>query len=138
MMKYTSILSLFKPSISQTVKLQINQSSHYSYPIYSTVGGNIAEHSSTLKLYAAVKKNVKGSAMEEEEGAPQIPPHTIEELYTAVVKKPKISETDNAPSSIPSHSIEETYTDVQKCSAAKNKQEVPPISPLTVEDMHLH
>ena len=63
------------------------------------------------ELYTAVKKNVKGSAMEEEEGAPQIPPHTIEELYTAVVKKPKgdsatESETDGAPP-IPPHTVDD-------------------------------
>ena len=38
---------------------------------------------SVEELYTAVKKNAKGSAMEEEDGAPQIPPHTIEDLYTA-------------------------------------------------------
>ena len=62
------------------------------------------------ELYTAVKKNVKGSAMEEEEGAPQIPPHTIEELYTAVVKKPKGDsterETDGAPP-IPPHTVDD-------------------------------
>ena len=56
---------------------------------------------SVEELYTAVKKNAKGSAMEEEDGAPQIPPHTIEDLYTAVMKKPKgdstESGTDRAP-----------------------------------------
>jgi hypothetical protein len=49
---------------------------------------------SVEELYTAVKKNVQGSAMEEEEGPPQIPPHTIEDLYTAVMKKPKGDSTD--------------------------------------------
>ena len=31
----------------------------------------------------------KGHAVEDEEIAPQIPPHTVEKLYTAVMKKPK-------------------------------------------------
>ena len=49
---------------------------------------------SVEELYTAVRKNAKGSAMEEEDAAPQIPPHTIEDLYTAVMKKPKGYSTD--------------------------------------------
>jgi hypothetical protein len=44
--------------------------------------------------------------MEEEEGAPQIPPHTIEDLYTAVMKKPKGDSTDGAPP-IPPHTVDD-------------------------------
>jgi hypothetical protein len=53
------------------------------------------------ELYTAVKKNVQGSAMEEEEGPPQIPPHTIEDLYTAVMKKPKGDSTDTGTDGAP-------------------------------------
>ena len=39
------------------------------------------------ELYTAVKKKPKGSAAEDEEEAPPLPPHTVEELYTAVQKR---------------------------------------------------
>ena len=42
------------------------------------------------ELYAAVKKKPKGCEPKGEEETPPIPPHTVEELYTAVQKKPKI------------------------------------------------
>ena len=65
---------------------------------------------SVEELYTAVRKNAKGSAMEEEDGAPQIPPHTIEDLYTAVMKKPEgdsiESGTDGAPP-IPPHTVDD-------------------------------
>ena len=41
------------------------------------------------ELYSAVKKKPKGSAAEDEVEAPPLPPHTVEELYTAVQKKPR-------------------------------------------------
>ena len=41
------------------------------------------------ELYTAVKKKPKGNELKDEEEIPQIPPHTVEELYTAVRKKPK-------------------------------------------------
>ena len=48
--------------------------------------------------------------MEGEEGALQILPHTIEDLYTAVMKKTKgdsiDSETDGAPP-IPPHTVDD-------------------------------
>ena len=52
---------------------------------------------SVEELYTAVRKNAKGSAMEEEDGAPQIPPHTIEDLYTAMIKKPKVTQQTLEP-----------------------------------------
>ena len=64
------------------------------------------------ELYTAVKKKPKGSVPKDEEETPSIPPHTVEELYTAVVKKPKSN------------------------SAEKNKEEAPPIPPQTDEEMH--
>jgi hypothetical protein len=65
---------------------------------------------SVEELYTAVKKNIRGSAMEEEEGAPQIPPHTIEDLYTAVMKKPKGDSTDTGTDGappIPPHTVDD-------------------------------
>ena len=64
------------------------------------------------ELYTAVKKKPKGSVPKDEEETPPIPPHTVEELYTAVVKKPKSN------------------------SAEKNKEETPPIPPQTDEEMY--
>ena len=64
------------------------------------------------ELYTAVKKKPKGTIPKNEEETPPIPPHTVEELYTAVVKKPKSN------------------------SAEKNKEEAPPIPPQTDEEMY--
>ena len=65
---------------------------------------------SVEEMYTAVRKNAKGSAMEEEAGAPQIPSHTIEDLYTAVMKKPKGDSidggTDGAPP-IPPYTVDD-------------------------------
>ena len=41
------------------------------------------------ELYTAVKKKPKIRARKNEEEAPPVPPHTMEQLYTAVQKKPK-------------------------------------------------
>ena len=41
------------------------------------------------ELYTAVKKKPKIRATKNEEEAPPVPPHTMEQLYTAVKKKPK-------------------------------------------------
>ena len=64
------------------------------------------------ELYTAVKRKPKGSIPKNEEKTPPIPPHTVEELYTAVVKKPKSN------------------------SAEKYEEEAPPIPPQTDEEMH--
>ena len=65
---------------------------------------------SVKELYTAVRKNAKGSAMEEEDAAPQIPLDTIEDLYTAVMKKPKGDSadtgTDGAPP-IPPYTVDD-------------------------------
>ena len=50
--------------------------------------------------------------------SPPIPPHTVEELYTAVMKKPKAKETDDeveAPP-VPPHTVKELH------SCAKEKK----------------
>ena len=62
------------------------------------------------ELYTAVKKKPKGSVPKDDKETPPIPPHTVEELYTAVQKKPK--------------------TDVDA-----NKEEDPPIPPQVDEEM---
>ena len=64
------------------------------------------------ELYTAVKKKPKGSVPKDEEETPPIPLHTVEELYTAVVKKPKSN------------------------SAEKNEEEALPIPPQTDEEIH--
>ena len=68
------------------------------------------------------------------------PTHTVEELYTAVKKKPKrsVPKDDEETPPIPLHSVEELYTAVQKkpkSDAEENKEETPPIPPQTDEEM---
>jgi hypothetical protein len=69
-------------------------------------------------------------------------PHTIEQLYTAVEKKPKVDESkgeEKTPTPIPLlNTVEELYTAVQKKPKKRsngdgNKDEAPP--PHTVEEM---
>ena len=47
------------------------------------------------EIYTAVKKKPKDSEPIDEEETPPIPPHTVEELYTAVEKKPKSNTDEN-------------------------------------------
>ena len=47
------------------------------------------------ELYTAVKKKPKGSVPKDEKETPPIPPHTVEELYRAVEKKPNSSADEN-------------------------------------------
>jgi hypothetical protein len=66
-------------------------------------------------------------------------PHTIEPLYTAVEKKPKVGKPkgeEETPPIPPPHTVEELYTAVQKKpkNAECNKDEVP--RPDIVEEMH--
>ena len=61
------------------------------------------------ELYIAVKKK----SAEDEEEVPPLPPHTVEELYTAVKKEPKGSTAEEAPP-LPPHTVEELYSVVQK------------------------
>ena len=62
------------------------------------------------ELYTAIKKKPKGSVPKDDEETPPIPLQTVEELYTAVVKKPK-------------------------SNAEENKEDAPPIPPQTTEEM---
>ena len=66
---------------------------------------------SLQELYTAVKKKPHASTAGDDEEAPQIPPHTIEELYTAVQKKPK-------------------------ANATVDEEEAPPIPAHTVEELY--
>jgi hypothetical protein len=70
-------------------------------------------------------------------------PHTIEQLYTAVEKKPKVGEPkgeeETPPILPPPHTVEELYTAVQKKPKSRpnghsNQDEAPPSN--TVEEMH--
>ena len=63
-------------------------------------------------MYAVVNKRRK-SQISEEEKAPPIPPHTVEELYAAVNKTPDDNATEKVPP-IPSHTLESLYTAVKK------------------------
>ena len=67
------------------------------------------------ELYTAVKKKPNSTAAEREEVAPSIPPHTLEELYTAVVKKPKSNAAEDTPP-VPPHTVEDLYTAIEKVS----------------------
>ena len=103
-------------------------------------------HTISEQLYTAVKKP-KVDEPKGEEKAPPIPPHTVEELYTAVQKKPKsrsstdsnkdetplADDTETAPPILPPHSVEELYTAVMKKpnSGAEDEEEAPPIPPYT-------
>ena len=81
------------------------------------------------ELYTAVKKKPKGSVPVNEP--------ILEDFCTAIMKKPKDSSPDGeAAPPIPSHTIEELYTAIQKKpkgSAMKDGEEIPPIPPHTVE-----
>ena len=83
------------------------------------------------ELYTAVKKKPKGSSVVANEQA-------AEDLYTAVMKKPKKgSVNDEVVPSIPPHTIEELYTAVNKKpkgNTMENEEEAPPIPPHTVDD----
>ena len=72
---------------------------------------NAHGQASLEELYTAVKKKPKGRASKEDENAPPIPLHTVEELYTAVNKIPKVR-------------------------AATKEEEAPPIPPHTVEELY--
>ena len=85
--------------------------------------------------YTAVPKD----KAENEEFAPPPPPHTVEELYTAVQKKPKsisVEDEDEAPP-IPPHTVEELYTAVMKKpkGSTENIEEAPPILPYTIDKL---
>ena len=59
-------------------------------------------------MYTAVTKRPKGGSTDDTEAAPPIPPHTVEELYTAFMKKPKgnAEDEEEAPP-IPPHMVDE-------------------------------
>ena len=56
--------------------------------------GEKTSQSATEDLYTAVTKKQKDSSAVDTETAPPIPPHTVEELYTAVIKKPNSGAED--------------------------------------------
>ena len=111
-------------------------------------------------MYAVVNKKQK-----KDEDAPPVPPHTVEELYTAVAKNSKITATGDegrAIQPLPTFMIKEQYTAVQKDSqevapppppqtveapytavqkkpkgmSVEDKDEAPPIPPHTVEELY--
>ena len=94
------------------------------------------------QLYTAIMKSPKCSADKDEE-APPIPPHTVEELYTAVARKSgKWSLTDikeDAPPITP-YKVEDVYRAVHekkaKDSTQEDEEDLPPIPPHTVEELY--
>ena len=89
---------------------------------------------SVEELYAAIKKKPMGSSVPVNEPVSQ----AAEDLYTAVMKKPKESSVNNeVVPPIPPHTIEEMYTAVQKTpmgNTMEDEEGAPPIPPHTVED----
>ena len=89
---------------------------------------------SVEELYTAVKKKPKGSSAPVNESVPQM----AEDLYTAIMKKAKEnSANDEVVPPIPPHTVEELYTAVHKKpkgNTMEDEDEAPPIPPLTVED----
>ena len=99
-------------------------------------------HSMLEDLYTAIKKPKDCEPKGEEETPPIPPPHTVEELYTAVQKNPKSNsnadgnkdettladDTETAPP-IPPHTVEELYTAVMKKPKGntEDKKAAPPI-----------
>ena len=83
------------------------------------------------ELYTAVKKKPKGSSVPANEQVSQV----AEDLYTAVMKESSINNKVVPP--IPPHTVEELYTAVQKKPkgrAVEDEEEAPPIHPYTAED----
>jgi hypothetical protein len=89
---------------------------------------------SVEELYTAVKKKPKGSC----HSAPVNESVLAEDLYTAVMKKPiENSVNDEAVPPIPPHTVEELYTAVHKKpveNTMEDEEEAPPIPPHTVDD----
>ena len=84
------------------------------------------------ELYTAVKKKPKGSSVPMNEPLSQAAEH----LYTAVMKKPKDALV--LPTSL--HAIEELYAAVNKNpngNTMEDEEEAPPIPPHNVEDTML-
>ena len=89
---------------------------------------------SVEELYSAVKKKPNGNSVPVNEPVSQ----AAEDLYTAVMKKPKESSINNrAVPPLPPHTVEELYTAVQKMPkdrAVEDEEEGPPMHPYTAED----
>ena len=85
------------------------------------------------ELYTAVKKKPKGSSVQVNEPLSQAAEH----LYTAVMKKPKENDAIVLPTSL--HAIEKLYAAVNKNpngNTMEDEEEAPPIPPYTVEDAY--
>ena len=88
------------------------------------------------ELYTIVKKKSKIRATKNEEEAPPVPPHTVEQLYTAVQKKPMVH--DKAAPPIPPHAVKQLYTTVRKKPKDHKIRDeaAPPIPPHTGEELY--
>ena len=89
------------------------------------------------ELCTAVEKKQKSITDENKEEAPTqtVLQNMTEDLYTAVMKKPKDSSTKIAPP-FPPYTVEELYTAVIKKPKenTEDEEEAPPIPPYTVEE----
>ena len=94
------------------------------------------------EMYAVVNKKRKKDDHEDAD-APPVPPHTVEELYTAVVKTPKVKATDEHKAlqlPLPTHNImtkeQDTVVEKDKKDKAENEEVPPPLPPHTVEELY--
>ena len=85
-------------------------------------------HNGVEELYTAVKKKPKEN--KGEEIAPPLPPYTLEELYSAVVKKPKsnVVDQEDLPRVSP-HMDEEEYTAVNRNSKESAENDIGEVAP---------
>jgi hypothetical protein len=147
--EHSSALNIAKATTSQLSSQKAHESTS-EQPTYAAVDTSkkkkfkktenvkckAAEKGPSFAPYAgASTRDVKENITKRETNSP----HTIEELYTAVEKKPKTGEPkgeEETPPIPPPHTVEELYTAVQKKpkNAECNKDEVP--RPDIVEEMH--
>ena len=76
------------------------------------------------ELYTAVEKKPKGSQPKDKEETPPIFPHTVEELYTAVEKKPKSIPDENKVEA-PTHTVLQNTTEDLYTTVMKKPKDGP-------------
>ena len=91
------------------------------------------------EMYAVVNKKRKE---DEDADALPVPPHTVEELYTAVAKTSKVKATDDKHKALqlplPTHMTKKQDTLIEKDSKdeEENEKVPPPLRPHTVEELY--
>ena len=113
---------------------------HFTTP--KDEASSLVENESKLvdeAMYAVVNKKRKE---DEDTDAPPVPPHTVEELYTAVAKTSKVKATDDKHKALqlplPTLMTEKQDTVVEKDTKdrAENEEVPPPLPPHTVEELY--